>query len=375
MPKLDQSKIKTRVDAGLIRTKDNLNGKYTVLCYSEKVQYEKLWDEYTSMCRGLVVGRRTCEIISRPLRKFFNLGEVDENSLDWDDDIEITEKLDGSLIICSFRNGEMVLNSKCSFTSEHVAFARKWIVENINDWMLSGLASSSEHEETNDVTFCFEAIFPEGRIVIDYGDLKQLTLLTIIHTDSGKEWTYDEVKTYGELHHIPVVRRHVFDSTKDFVDVVRDRNISEGEGVVIRFVKSNVRVKVKSDEYVKLHRLISHMSEKHILDVLMSGGDISAIYSTLPDELYEEVKRITNDFMDEYTQIEHLAFFSMYEVNQLKTRREQAIFINGNPDYKKIAGVIFQTLDGRDPKDAIWKIVRNNMIADSKQEVADGEKE
>lgn len=107
----------------------------------------------------------------------------------------------------------------------------------------------------------------------------------------------------------------------------------------------------------------------------MGGGDISVVYSMLPDELYEEVKRITNDFMDEYTQIEHLAFFSMYEVNQLKTRREQAIFINGNPDYKKIAGVIFQTLDGRDPKDAIWKIVRNNMIADSKQEVVDGEKE
>jgi hypothetical protein len=108
------------------------------------------------------------------------------------------------------------------------------------------------------------------------------------------------------------------------------------------------------------------MSEKHILEVIMTGGDIGSIYSTLPDELYEEVKQITNDFMDEYSYIEHLSGVAMNELAFLKTRREQALFITGQPSYKKISGVLFVMLDGRDPKDAIWKIIRNNLIVRSK---------
>jgi T4 RnlA family RNA ligase len=366
MAQLDLSQIKTRVNAGLIRIRDipSFSG-ITVCCYTEKVQYEHLWDEYTSMARGLVFSYNG-KILSRPFKKFFNLGEVDENSLDWDGDIEISEKLDGSLIVVSFHNGAMILNSKCSFDSEHAVFAKKWIEEHLSKWYERECYYSSKIER--DLTFCFEAIFPDGRIVIDYGNLEQLVLLSIIHTDSGKECRYDDVKSFADYYDIPIVKRHVFDSTEDFVDTVRGRPISEGEGVVIRFVNSNTRVKVKSDEYVKLHRLISHMSEKHIWDVLMSGGDISVIYSTLPDELYEEVKKITKDLMDEYSQIEQLAFFSMYELNQLKTRREKAVFINEHPDYKKISGVLFIILDGRDPKDAIWKVIRTNMIARSKPE-------
>ena len=195
-----------------------------------------------------------------------------------------------------------------------------------------------------------------------------LVLLSIIHTDSGEECPYDEVKKFGDYYDIPVVKRHIFDTTEDFVDTVRGRTISDGEGVVIRFVSSNQRVKVKSDEYVRLHRLISHMSEKHILDVMMTGGDIESIYSTLPDELYEEVKQITIDFMDEYSYIQHLAVTAMDELIRLKTRREQALYIKEHPSYQKISGVLFIMLDGREPKDAIWKIIRNNMIARSKPE-------
>jgi tRNA splicing ligase len=78
MAQLDLSQIKTRVNAGLIRIRDTPSfSGINVCCYTEKVQYEKLWDEYTSMARGLVFNGVNGKILSRPFKKFFNLGEVD----------------------------------------------------------------------------------------------------------------------------------------------------------------------------------------------------------------------------------------------------------------------------------------------------------
>jgi RNA ligase len=45
----------------------------TIWNYTEKVQYEGLWDEITSMCRGLVTDDKG--IVARPFRKFFNIEE------------------------------------------------------------------------------------------------------------------------------------------------------------------------------------------------------------------------------------------------------------------------------------------------------------
>ena len=46
----------------------------TIWNYTEKVQYESLWDDITLQCRGLVTDTEG-NIVARPFRKFFNMEE------------------------------------------------------------------------------------------------------------------------------------------------------------------------------------------------------------------------------------------------------------------------------------------------------------
>jgi RNA ligase len=52
----------------------------TIWNYTEKVQYENLWDEVTLMCRGLVTDN-TGDMVAIPFQKFFNIeeGKFDTN--------------------------------------------------------------------------------------------------------------------------------------------------------------------------------------------------------------------------------------------------------------------------------------------------------
>ena len=70
--------------------------------YTERVQYERLWDEITLMCRGLITDDKG-NIIVKPMTKFFNYEEVvyDANNLiPWKDEyVYVQDKLDGSMLI------------------------------------------------------------------------------------------------------------------------------------------------------------------------------------------------------------------------------------------------------------------------------------
>jgi hypothetical protein len=65
----------------------------TIWNYSEKVQYEGLWDEITLMCRGLVTDKDG-NVVARPFKKFFNLEEGKHTPTS---DFDVYMKLDGSL--------------------------------------------------------------------------------------------------------------------------------------------------------------------------------------------------------------------------------------------------------------------------------------
>ena len=46
----------------------------TIWNYSEKVQYENLWDDVTLQTRGLVTDDKG-NVVARPFKKFFNIEE------------------------------------------------------------------------------------------------------------------------------------------------------------------------------------------------------------------------------------------------------------------------------------------------------------
>ena len=49
--------------------------------YSPKAQYERVWNEVTMMCRGLILDA-DYNIVARPFKKFFNLGEMENQGME-----------------------------------------------------------------------------------------------------------------------------------------------------------------------------------------------------------------------------------------------------------------------------------------------------
>ena len=84
----------------------------TIWNYTEKVQYEGLWDEITLQCRGLITDNNTGKVIVRPFKKFFNYEEVvGKNVIPTQGDyVYIREKMDGSLGILFNYEGEWLMS-------------------------------------------------------------------------------------------------------------------------------------------------------------------------------------------------------------------------------------------------------------------------
>lgn len=115
----------------------------TIYNYTDKVQWENLWDEVTLSCRGLVVDDLG-NVVARPFRKFFNLSEGKTNVTS---NYEIYTKYDGSLGILFFYGGNWIFASRGSFTS---------------DQAIKGFELLTKYDYTlldKENTYCFEIIY------------------------------------------------------------------------------------------------------------------------------------------------------------------------------------------------------------------------
>ena len=78
----------------------------TIWNYSPKVQYERLWDDITLQCRGLVTNSKG-DVVARPFKKFFNYEEHKPEDIP-NEDFVVYEKMDGSLGILFYYEEELM---------------------------------------------------------------------------------------------------------------------------------------------------------------------------------------------------------------------------------------------------------------------------
>jgi len=100
---------------GLLHKQTHPTLDLTIWNYSPKVQYEKLWDEITMQCRGLVTDSKG-QIVARPFKKFFNYEQHKPEDIP-NEDYEVYEKMDGSLGILFNYQDEWIMATRGSFTS------------------------------------------------------------------------------------------------------------------------------------------------------------------------------------------------------------------------------------------------------------------
>jgi RNA ligase len=295
-----------------------------------------MWNEETLSCRGLVLDSSD-NIVARPFKKFFNLSEVEGEIPNLP--FEVFEKMDGSLGIFFWYKGNPIFASRGSFTSDQSKFGFE---------ILKGMEYSLLKEG---ITYLFEIIYPENRIVVDYGDDERLVLLGAIETSTGKEIPYEGLKE--ELEGFELVKK--WTNKKSISDLIEE-NDPMREGYVLRFSNS-FRVKVKFEEYCRLHRIITNVSNIDIWEKLKEDLPLDEILDKVPDEFYEWVKVTENDLREKYQDILEDSERIIYSIKKDLGDSERKKYAERIKNEKK-PGILFNLLDGKSPDKSIWRLVR-----------------
>ena len=336
--------IKPYIEKGLISEQRHPDHRqYAIFNYTQKCQFSRAWDDVTRQCRGLILDLANEKVVARPFPKFFNYQEHVQNAWPIPGDTPmVMDKLDGSLGILYYLQGKPWIATRGSFTSDQAMWATNWWRENVKD--------TGEWWKDN-YTHLFEIIYPENRVVVNY-DFSGLVHLTTIDNETGRPVNVEWRSPIRTVRQIPI----------NDVEELMKLDEPNSEGFVIYYPKENVRMKIKFPEYVRLHRIVTGVSEIAIWERLRDGKSLEDLIDKVPDEFYQWVAQTSNRLNDAFNAIRDQAERDYNSINELMnselvgggTRKEWAEQIKN----KKNPGLLFSLLDDKPLSPAIWRMIR-----------------
>ena len=323
------NKLQTYIAEKYIQETAHPNGELFIYNYTQNTQYERKWDDLTLNCRGLILDKNQ-NIVARPFVKFFNYGEIGDQIIP-DEPFEVFEKMDGSLGILYWWKNTPYIATRGSFMGTQAQFGTKILHEKYAP-IFSFLDKNK--------TYLFEIIYPENRIVVDYGATEDLVLLAIIDNETGEDLPLQDIG-------FQLVKR--YDGLKK-IEKLKSLEEENREGFVLKF-QNGLRLKVKFEEYLRLHRIITQISTTDIWEHLKDKHPLDEILDRVPDEFYDWVKKTVANLQAEYTEIED---YCNANFTVLEDRKSTAIYFQS----LKYPKVLFGMLDKRDYSTMIWQIIK-----------------
>ena len=303
--------------------------------YTQRTQFANAWDPATTACRGLITdadGR----VLARPFQKFFNLSQLPSIP---DGSFTVQEKVDGSLGIGYLTpTGAVAIATRGSFASDQATWATSWINAD------PGYAEFARDQIMSGSTPLFEIIYPQNRIVVDYGQTSGLVYLTSISIETG-----EDVEMQGQW---PGQVAPFYEGLD--LETLIHMERSNAEGFVLKW-PCGTRAKVKHEEYVRLHRILTNVSSTTIWELLKAHQSVDQLIEAVPDEFYEWVRATIKELNEAFSQVESDALAVLAQVPADASRKEQAGFILAEA---KTPGIVFAMLDGKMYADKIWDLVK-----------------
>jgi len=259
-------------------------GELSLFNYRPSCQSDKAWNDFSLVARGLVLHINLQKIIALPFAKFFNYGEggYDIPRLDF----HTTEKLDGSLGIVYFWDGRWHVNTRGAFDSWQSNWAEEWLSHYVRTALLSKTS-----------TYLVEIIIQENRIVVCY-DFEGLVLLSAYSIDTGQEYTQQQLNDVAAKcggFKRPLCYSKSF---KELLAVAHSLPANQ-EGFVVRFV-DGTRVKIRGDEYCRVHHLISDVTPLGVWRSMMACDNLEKIREELPEEYCNDYDKIVTILREKY---------------------------------------------------------------------------
>jgi len=314
----------------------------TIYNYTAQTQFGKVWNDATRICRGLIV-KDDGEVVARPFGKFFNLGEQDGVELP-EGPVHVTDKLDGSLGILYPTGSGHAIATRGRFTSEQAVHATA----------LWEQRYATAFQPNPAWTYHFEIIYPANRIVVDYDEMDDLILLGAVETATGCSIALaDAAKGWPG----PVVEEFPFTSLAEAVTAPVRAN---REGVVVHFLEADLRLKIKHDEYVRLHRILTGVSELRIWEQLSNGEDMGAWLEGVPDEFATFVTTTRARLMDEHAaMVDEINTHYSLLLEELPANWTRKQFADAVAQMRwPLARTMFLLLDGKPYDHLVWSLLR-----------------
>lgn len=341
---LDPSELAVMLDEGYIQVRHHPDYPFVIYCYTKQAMFDRVWNNSTMTCRGLIVNEETGEVLARPFKKFFNYGEPNAVHFEPDDWVTVYDKVDGSLGIAYETPEGPAIATKGSFTSEQAKRGTE---------LLRGLYGRYVTDDVN--TDLFEIIYPENRIVLDYGETQELRYLGSVNIADGEDYWNGILMRYWE---IPV---NHFMLAGEFGQVIQDIDLqrTNAEGVVIHCEEKGTRLKLKQQDYIELHRIMTGLNERQLWEWLSEGKKPTDVLADLPEELHDWARPIVEKIVLNVYQItKDVGLAYRFHKGEALDRKDFALRIKNYPSLDK--GIMFCWLDGQTDRasELIWKAVR-----------------
>ena len=372
---------------GLLHKQTHPTLDLTIWNYSPRVQYERLWDDITTQCRGLVTNSKG-DIVARPFKKFFNYEEHKPEDLP-NETFEVYEKMDGSLGILFYYEYELSDERRYNiwFNNNYETGMERFFDPNnlpdfdnsyyeptpktMGEWILATRGSFTSPQAikgkellkkynferlNTGYTYLFEIIYKENRIVCEY-DYDDLVLLGMINTKTGDEVNIhnddEDIRFKNMISNIGFRVVMLYKTWGEGYDLLKEEISNDREGYVIRF-KNGFRMKIKGDEYVRLHRILTNVSNRDIWEYLKDNKPFDELLEKVPDEFNNWVKETARDLTIRFDNInkEYIEIYENLNSRNLD-RKEFAI----RAKHYRHSNILFNMLDRKEHKQNIWRII------------------
>lgn len=300
----ENSFAKLAEDYGISITSDN-EAEPNLVCLNYDQIASPKSHPISQECRGLIINKDTLEIVSRSFDRFYNYGEVPEQTKKVDFSRALTfEKLDGSLINWYYNETrkQFVFGSRGTTTgrsaitkSRHsyhhlICLALGVDVSDLNplvaedeNWLNmvrynEYLARINEHlaaQLCKGYTYITELVSPHINIVTQYTETA-MYLLGTRHIATGDyiNGSFDH-ETTPTIFSFPTV--YPTSTLEEIMEVIA--GMSRGtdalqEGVVVFDPANGIRTKLKNTVYLKAHRNLGReIDEKSILELVAANEE------------------------------------------------------------------------------------------------------
>lgn len=268
------------------------DGRLILFNYTAKAQYENRWNFFERVSRGLILEVGSGRLVAKPFPKFFNWGEGGRTTEA--DLMRLWEKVDGSLGIVFYDDGRWQVATRGSFISEQAR------------WAQAKLADYDFRIVDRHIVLLVEIIYPDNRVVVDYGSRAELVLLEAVDMeDLGMLPEVNLIFTENMAEFTGMRQPRYLDFDVQ-IEVVLDRLRStrdDIEGYVGLFADGS-RFKFKTDYYIERHKWIFGLTKKAVGKAMLAGT-IMQMWQECPDEMLMQFNDWHRDLKESHRNLMH----------------------------------------------------------------------